>query len=217
MRCACERLVAAGAAVAALLSAGALHADYSATEPSYGRLDGDVTFVLEAGIAIGPRNPRGLGGARLRYLDTAGWFMTYEDAGFVGAESAPQRVLATGCEMRPLFLFRWLRDYETKRPFFDLVVDSIGIELGAAFAQRAGSSFSSRPELQAGLGFEVPLSASGTGFWLDVHGGMRWSGDALEQRAIRTADDRAAYLAITLAWHQFFPAHVVDTGDVLPP
>ncbi|MDP9149877.1 MAG: hypothetical protein M3O36_08075 [Myxococcota bacterium] len=192
-------------------------ADSAGTDRSYGRVDGDVALVLAAGIAMGPRAPRALGAARLRYLDTAGWFVTYEDGALVGAESAPQRMLATGCELRPLFLFRWLTDHETGRPFFDLMLDSIGLELGASFAQRAGSSFSSRPGLQAGLGLEVPLSASGSGVWLELHGGMRWSSDALEQGAARSADDRAAYLAVTLAWHQFFLAHAVDAGDAAAP
>src|ERR1019366_6992085 len=91
-------------------------------EPTYGRLQGDLTLV--AGL------------------------------GAVAAE--PTRVLAAGLELRPLFLFRWLTGRETQRARVDLVVDSLGLELGAVFTQPAGTSFASQAGMQAALGLEVP-------------------------------------------------------------
>src|SRR5581483_9916003 len=100
---------------------------------------------------------------RLRYLETAGLFASYEDGPLLGSHAEPRRVFASGLEVRPLFLYRWLKGHETSRAALDLFLDSIGIELGAAFQQPAGTSFESRPGLQLGLMLELPLFARASG------------------------------------------------------
>lgn len=216
MRSASDRTLAAGIAAALLLRGTSAGAESAGVDPTYGRIDGDIAVVVGAGAVVSSRNARAAVEARLRYLETAGWFVTYEDAPIVSAHSAPERLLSTGLELRPLFLFRWLQGHELARPLLDLTLDSIGLELGAAFGQSSGSDFSSRPGLEAGLGLEVPLSGGANGAWLGLHGGMRWSSDALSSGVVATAEDRAAYLAITLSWHQLVRAHVVDPGNRAP-
>ncbi len=185
-------------------------------EPSYGRIEGDLTLVAGAGGVVAPRAPRAEGELRVRYLETAGVFATYEDGAFSGWPAEPRRVLAAGVEVRPLFLFRWLRGHEVRHAAFDLVVDSIGLEVGAAFAQAAGEGFASRAGVQVGLGLEVPLSGNASGPWIGLHGGLRWMDAALASASTADADDREAFLAISLAWHQVVVAHVVDVGDEAP-
>jgi hypothetical protein len=182
-----------------------------------GRIEGDVGLVAGAGATVAPRAPRGAFDLRLRYLETAGLFATYEDQALVGATSDPRRALSTGFELRPLFLARWLSGKEHgASTFVDLTLDSIGVELGAWFTQPAGASFGSRPGAQAGLELELPLFAKATGLWLALHGGLRWSDDALSGGRIETPSDRGGYLTITIAWHQLFVTHVVDEGDRAP-
>jgi hypothetical protein len=204
-------LAAAAGATAAAREAGA----QLAAEPSYGRVRGDVTLVGGVGAVVAEGGVRGEGEARVRYLESAGLFVAYEE-GFGVASTVPARLLATGLEVRPFFLYRWLRGLETRRARFDLVVDSLGLELGATFAQPVGASFASRNGVELGLGVEVPLSLEATGAWIGLHGGIRWSDAWLSDGVARDAGDRAAFVTLTLAWHQVVLAHVVDTGDEAP-
>lgn len=182
-----------------------------ANDTSYGRIDGDLAFVVGAGATLGPRAPRAAFDARFRYLQTAGLFVTYEDAFGSGAE--PKRALATGVELRPLFLARWLRGLETGEPRVDLTIDSLALELGAVFSQPEERSFGSRPGLQAGLGLELPIFAKASGLFLGIHGGARWSDASLSGGPARGAADRALYLSVVLSWQQIFGAHIVGLGD----
>jgi len=184
-------------------------------EPSYGRVQGDLTLVGGVGAVVAEGGVRGEGEARVRYLESAGLFVAYEE-GFGVAATEPARLLAAGLEVRPFFLYRWLRGLETRRARFDLMVDSLGIELGATVAQPVGETFASRDGVQVGLGVELPLSLAATGLWIGLHGGIRWSDAWLADGVARDAGDRAAFVALTLAWHQVVVAHVVDTGDEAP-
>jgi hypothetical protein len=216
MRWGCRVLTAVALAAAATgADARAARAD-ERPEPTYGRVEGDLTLVGGAGAAVGARGVRAAAELRVRYLESAGVFVSYEDGAVVGSPAEPQRVLATGLEVRPLFFFRWLRGHETRRAYLDLVLDSFGLEVGAEFAQPAAEGFASRAGVQAGLGLEFPLAPRANGPWIGVHGGVRWSDSALASGQIDTADDRSAFLTITLAWHQVVVAHVVDVGDVAP-
>jgi len=207
--------LAAGCLTAVLGMAGVARAQ-GRPEPSYGRLQGDLTLAAGLGGVVAARGGRAEGELRVRYLETAGLFATYEDGALVGSAAEPTRVLTTGLELRPLFLARWLTGQETRRARFDLVLDSLGLELGATFAQPAGTSFASRAGLQAGLGLEVPIIAQASGPWLGFHAGVRWSDTALASGVVSSADDRSGFLAITLAWHQVVVTHVVDEGDEAP-
>lgn len=181
--------------------------------PTRGRIDGDLALVAGGGAVVAARGPRVEGEMRIRYLDSAGLFVTYEDA--VGSGSEPVRVVSAGIELRPLFLGRWLRGLETGSGRLDLWVDSFGLEMGVAFSQPDGSAFASSRGLQVGLGVEVPILASATGPWVGVHAGMRWSQSGLATGSFADADDQAAYITFTIAWHQVVTAHLVDLGDRL--
>ncbi len=216
MRWASEsRAVAAAAGAAIALAAGASRAQ-PRVDPSYGRIDGDMTLVLGAGATVASSGARAEGELRLRYLESAGIFAAYEDGPLVSSGAEPARVLAAGVELRPLFLYRWLEGHETQRAWLDLAIDSLGLEVAATWSQPAGTSFASLGGLQAGLGLEVPILPRATGPWIGLHGGVRWSDAALTSGAASSPDDRAAFVAITLAWHQVFAAHVVDVGDTAP-
>lgn len=184
-----------------------------ANDTSYGRIDGDMAVVLGAGATFGPRAPRATLDARFRYLQTAGLFVTYEDGPVFGSSAEPKRAFATGIELRPLFLARWLRGLETGQPRVDLTVDSFALELGAVFTQPEGRSFGSRPGMQAGIGIELPIFAKATGLFLGLHGGARWSESVLSGALPNAASDRSLYLAVTLSWQQIFGANVAGLGD----
>jgi hypothetical protein len=179
-------------------------------------MDGDVGLVAGLGMAVGPHDPRGAVDLRARYLEVAGLFFTYEDGSIFGGGANPVRVLAGGLELRPLFLGRWLTGRELGIPRVDLMIDSLGLEIGAMFAQAPAGSFGERPGLQVGFGLEIPLLERASGPWIGLHGGLRWSDAVLEGGPIRDASDRAAFLSITLAWHQIVGAHAVDVNDRAP-
>jgi hypothetical protein len=179
-----------------------------------GRVDGDVGIVVGLGITL-DQQPRAASELRVRYLDMVGVFVTYED-GFGAAGVDPARVLATGMEVRPLFLGRLVTGNELGIRWADLVIDSFGLELGGFFQQPALGSFASRPGLQAGLGVELPLFGKVKGPWLDVHGGVRWSDDAIEGRGHVGPSDGALFVSFTLAYHHIFSTHLVDLHDEAP-
>ncbi len=211
------------AVIAALLHAAlAAGSAARAAEPrgsvdtTYGRIEGDMAVAVGAGATLASRGPRGEVDLRLRYLDTAGVFATYEEGPLFGSGAEPRRVFAGGLELRPLFLGRWLNGWELGVDRLDLAIDSLGVEIGAVLEQPSGGAFASRPGLEVGLGLELPIGTRANGPWIGLHGGVRWADSALEGRPIADASDRALYLSITLAFHQVFGAHVVDVGDTAP-
>ncbi len=201
----------------ALLCPTAALGDTRKKDGTHGRFDGDLGVAAAAGVTVGPRGPRASGDLRLRYLSTAGLFATYEDGPLVSSRAAPKRVLAFGIELRPLFLARWATDHELGVSRLDLLIDSLGLEVGAVVLQPAGASFGSRPGLQAGLGLEVPFFTVASGPFLGVHAGVRWSDSALSGGPLDDPTHRALYLTLSLGWQQLFGGHVVELGDPRPP
>lgn len=183
---------------------------------THGRIEGDLAASLGVGATFGPRAPRASLDLRFRYLQSAGLFGTYEDGPLVGSSAEPRRVLATGVELRPFFIYRWLQGHETGHPYWDLSVDSFGIELGAVFMQPESRPFGAKPGLQLGLGLEFPIFPRATGLFLGLHGGVRWSDSALNGQPLETPTDRSLYLAVTVSWQQIFGSHIVDLGDAAP-
>ncbi|MGH7282342.1 MAG: hypothetical protein ACRELY_12505 [Polyangiaceae bacterium] len=181
-------------------------------DTSYGRVDGDVSLVMGAGVTLAPRTPRPSVDLRLRYIETLGVFWDYEES--FGITNDPSRVMSLGMELRPLFLARWLQGYEFESARPDLLLDSVGLELGAYFAQPDGRGFGARQGLQAGLGVELPLMTRAKGIWIGLHGGARWSDAVFEGADVQSPSDRSLFLSITLSWHVYFGTHVVDAGDV---
>lgn len=210
------RFAAAFALSSSLAFTGVARASDVVTDPSHGRIDGDLAAVASAGLTFGPTDPRLAADVRFRYLSTAGLFGTYEDGPAIGSDSDPRRVLAVGIELRPLFLARWFQGHETGNAYFDLTLDSFALELGAVFVQPDGRGFASQAGLQAGLGLELPIFPNATGPLIGLHGGCRWSNDALGGGAIQSPADRSLYLMLVVGWQQVFGGHVVDFDDRAP-
>ena len=190
--------------------------DHGITDTTYGRIDGDLSVVLGLGATLAPRGPRATMDFRIRYIDTIGAFATYEEGPLVGSGTDPRRVFSTGLEVRPLFIGRWLEGREWGSARADLTLDSLGLELGAFFAEPQGAAFGSRPGFQLGLGMETPILRQASGPWIALHAGARWSDTALGGGRLDGPVDRSLYFTITVAWHQFCGAHVVDVGDKAP-
>jgi hypothetical protein len=199
--------------VALLASAPTVAVAAEPRDGAHGRIDGDMAVEAGLGASFGPRSPKLAADLRLRYLSMAGIFGTYEDGPLVGSRSDPERVVATGVELRPLFLARWLTGRYSGNPRLDLALDSLGIEIGAVFQEPPGASFGARPGLQAGLGVELPIFPRASGPFVALHGGARWSDDALGGHPLRGPSDRALFLVVVLAWQQVFGTRVVDLGD----
>jgi hypothetical protein len=204
--------VALTAAIA--LSAGDIWAESSDT--TYGRVEGDLTLAMGLGGTVTPRGVRGAGELRLRYMDSAGLFASYEDASLFGAAADSRRLLCAGVEVRPLFLYRWLKAHETQWQRLDLLIDSVGLELGAVFAEPPRAAFASQLGLEVALGVEMPILDRAMGPWVAFHGGLRWSDEELASGVVRDASDRSAFLLVTLAWHLVEATHLVDLGDEIP-
>lgn len=192
-------------------SAVALSLVFGAPDATYGRIEGDLALRGAAGVTFGPRAPRAAFDLRLRYLQSTGFFLTYEE-GF-GA-SAPTRALAWGFELKPLFLGRWLQGLEFGSAYPDLLLDSFGLELGVVLSQPPGGAFGDRYGLQFGVALEVPLFPRSSGLFIGLHGGLRWDRPTLGGVTPATANDRSVYLTVVLAWQQLFGATVLaDVGD----
>ncbi len=211
--------VVAASVVVLSSSFAALPTDARAVEgedTSYGRIDGDLSGSAGVGATFGPRGPRASVDLRLRYLWHAGVFATYEDGPLFGSAAEPRRAFATGVEMRPFFIVRWLQGLQSGNAYLDMTIDSLALELGAVFLQPAGSKFGSKPGLQLGVGMEIPVLPRATGPVIGVHGGVRWSDSALGGQVLEGPSDRAMYLLVSLAWQQVFGTQVVDLGDRAP-
>jgi hypothetical protein len=100
--------------------------------------------------------------------------------------------------------------------WLDLFIDSLGFELGTFFEEPVGAGFGAKPGIQASLGVEVPLMGRASGLWIGLHGGGRWTDAALEAENPSSPMGRSAFLAVTLAYHQIFAAHLVDARDTAP-
>ena len=180
----------------------------------YGRLDADWTLVVGAGGSIAAGRDRRFLSTELRarYLESAGVVLSYDEADAFSKNSAPgtfRRGFLAGVEIRPLFPARFLQGIELNRRFVDLVLDSVGFELGAYFSAVRGADVQS-PGLSLGFGIEVPLAGSVSGPWLRLATAVRWPSTVLEN------DDRSARMTLFtlgLAWHQAVELHTADAGD----
>jgi hypothetical protein len=190
--------------LSALLAAGML---FAASDGAYGRLDGDMTFVLGASGAV-VRDSVLLGPEmRLRYLDVAGAAVVYEEAVVRGEL---RRAFLAGVELRPFFPIRFLKAKQTGRDFFDLTLDSLSLDVGTWLPQRLGAA-AGRFGMYTGLAIELPLFARATGLWLRLNGQIRWAPQRLEGDDDPTG--RSAVLGFGLSWHQVFKSGIVQKGD----
>ncbi len=131
----------------------AARADAPPNDGLYGRWDEDLVLSLGAGpgLTLGregdPARAALAGSASARFYGAAGPLV----AG-AWAPSAPPHVFV-GAEVRPLFPGLFLLDMSTGNAFFDLFVQSLALELGAAFLVDGERSVG----LGVGVAMEVPL------------------------------------------------------------
>lgn len=151
----------------------------------YGRLDGDLALsagVLGGAVTNDRVHPAWTGAAlvelRARILDSGGVFVAGE-----WRPEGDSRV-TIGVDIRPLFLPRFLLGGVTRFRWLDLLIDSVGLDLGAAlgpFDAQAGVG------LAIGFGLDVPLflpDETSTGVFLRL--GARYvTASALDQAAPR--------------------------------
>ena len=142
---------------------------------AYGRFDSDATLASGIGVGLAADGAVLTGELSLRYLDAVG-----PAVALVGGLSGDSFLL-TSLELRPLFPARFLLDGMFGSERWDLLVDSLTVELGAASALRG-----SRPgvALVVGLHLGIPLFTAapfGRGVYLQL--GIRHLRSAAEDRA----------------------------------
>lgn len=141
---------------------------------AYGRLGGDLVLSVEA-LGAWSDGPGGAAGAlsvaaRARYLEMTGVALGYDRAFADGRRDA----LWLAVDFRPAWLARFTNDLERGPRWLDLLLDSIGVELGGAWVRPGealgrGGGFG----FVLGGGVELPLVWSrGDGLMLRV--GARW-------------------------------------------
>lgn len=119
----------------------------------YERFDGDVwmSLMLGGGARLDgdAATPAGLVEVRSRYLDTAGFFVTgeYADHGFG---------VALGIDLRPFFLARFLTARTLSRRFWDLLLDSVGLDMGMRLRGEGDLNVA----FVVGSGADVPVYAN---------------------------------------------------------
>jgi hypothetical protein len=117
---------------------------------SYGRLEADLMLSIGAGggIVLDAEQGAVLGDVRLRWLDMVGFVIAPEWRPDVEGR------LALAVEVRPLFPARFFLNSESGIEWLDLLVDSIGAEVGASIAPLVDGSGAA---LMLGFGLDVPI------------------------------------------------------------
>jgi len=168
-----------------------LSAPSSASDGVYDRFDGDLDLGLALGAELGSAGQAAPAlRASAHYFSIAGVYL----AGRIkaGDESAPS-LFGLGVDLRPLFVPRWAKGYETGPGFLDLTLDSLSLSLGAFWAQPATQTAESSRGFDAQLGFGLPLLSTAAGPWLEARGVLRYPDGASRQEAVIFA----------LSWHGF--------------
>lgn len=181
----------------------------------YGRLDGDLDLRLEAGGAFARGGPALAAGVTALYLQTAGLYAHYTDA-LGSAGPAVTRSVAVGALVTPLFLARYGKDMQYGGPYPDMLLDSIGLELGAFWDAPRGGGLGPIPGLEIAAVASVPLFPRASGLFVGLRGALRFRDNAMSGGAPGDLLDRGAVLSVTLSWHQLVLVHLVDAGDELP-
>lgn len=117
----------------------------------YGRFDQDVWMSVSGLAGIEPSVTSNAVSIvpefRARYLDSAGIFLG------ASHNQASTRFFG-GVDLRPIFLGRFLTGRVIGRSFFDLLVDSIGLDLGVSTLDVGGQT---RGALLVGTGIDIPV------------------------------------------------------------
>lgn len=164
----------------------------SSRDGVYDRFDGDLDLGLGLGAELGSAgNPAPVVRGTAHYFSIAGLYAAGRFK--AGGDSAPT-LFDLGVDVRPLFVPRWAKGYETGPAFFDLTLDSLSLSLGAFWSAKSEAGARDRERgFEAGLGFGLPLLARAAGPWLEARGVLRYP----------DAGEREEALVIALAWHGF--------------
>lgn len=121
----------------------------------HGRLDHDfvITGAIGGGVVLNDRlHPEPTGAASIelrgRLVDMAGLVLAAE-----WRPEGQSRALIMA-DIRPLFLARWILGGSLHRAWIDLLIDSLGLDIGAAIGPFDGDV---GVALAIGVGFDVPL------------------------------------------------------------
>ena len=172
-------------------SASARSASGATGDGVYGRFDGDLDLGLALGAELGSAGHAAPAvRASAHYFSIAGVYV----AGRIkaGDQSAPS-LFGVGVDLRPLFVPRWAKGYETGPGLFDLTLDSLSLSLGAFWAQPAAHEPEATRGFDAQLGFGIPLLATAAGPWLEARGALRYPDGASREEAV----------ILALSWHGF--------------
>lgn len=129
----------------------------------YGRLHGDLSLSVEAlGGAVDTGAWSGIGSfaVRARSLDMVGAVLGYDRA-FSGPRFDHVFIAV---DFRPAFFARWSLDLERGPGWLDLFLDSIGLELGAAWL-RPGATDATGVGWVLGAGADLPLYIGDRSAW----------------------------------------------------
>jgi hypothetical protein len=132
----------------------------------YGRLNGDLSLQIGAGLEADFRSPsfRPLVVGDLTIYQTAGLYGSFRQA--VQASDPTERLLSAGLVVSPLFLLRWSRGLEGNAPVLDLTLDSLGVTAGAVTTAPAGGALFNDVDAELGLQLGVPVMGRANGLWL---------------------------------------------------
>lgn len=183
--------IAAGMAVPTRAHAESGPTPQLAPDGVYDRFDGDLDLGLSLGAEFGSvgRVAPALR-ASAHYFSIAGIYVSGRINPSHG--SAPS-LFGAGVDLRPLFVPRWAKGYETGPDFLDLTLDSLSLSVGAFWSERASRSPDSNQGFDAELGCGLPLLATAGGPWIEVRGALRYPDGGSRQEA----------LIVALAWHGF--------------
>lgn len=175
----------------ALAHAEATPSASSAPDGVYDRFDGDLDLGFALGAELGSvgRVAPALR-ASAHYFSIAGVYLSGRIK--TGGDSAPS-LFGAGVDLRPLFVPRWAKGYETGPDLLDLTLDSVSLSIGAFWSEHASPSPDSNKGFDAQLGFGLPLLATAGGPWLEARGALRYPNAASREEAV----------IIALSWHGF--------------
>jgi hypothetical protein len=137
-------------------------ADKARGDGDYGRFRGDMALSAALGGGIVTHAPAGglfLSEFRARYLDMAGLLIAPEYRTQNSSFNEPSHFrLSIAVDVRPLFLARFLRGDETGNAFADLLIDSIGVDVGTTIRfYDSGAINGPDAGFLFGTGFDIPL------------------------------------------------------------
>ncbi|HEY4107116.1 MAG TPA: hypothetical protein VGM44_24620 [Polyangiaceae bacterium] len=185
---------AEGANVASVVK----HKADSSHDGVYDRFDGDLDLGLGLGAELGSAGALApVARGTLHYFEIAG---LYAAGRFEVSDGSAPSLFDLGVDVRPLFVPRWAKGYESGPALFDLALDSLSLSLGAFWADKSARRDSERG-FEMSLGFGLPLFARAAGPWLEARGALRYPDSGPHEAA----------LLVVLSWHGFWITPIVGS------